>query len=74
MWDASESNDKLSGIDTAEDLTCGLDINVYGDKSRQLRIQWNRYQYDGVFIDTNDTFILKLPFYLMINKVREAEQ
>jgi hypothetical protein len=47
MWDASESNDNLSSIDTAEDLTCGLDINVYGDKSRQLRIQWNRYLYPG---------------------------
>jgi hypothetical protein len=64
MWDVSESSDNFSSIDTAVDLTygLGLDINLYGDKSRQLRIQWNRYQYDGVYIDTSDTFTMSLLF------------
>ncbi len=63
-WDISEGDDNSSSIDTAVDLTygLGLNINIYGDKSRQIRVQWNRYEYDGVFIDTSDTVTLSLMF------------
>ena len=65
FWDISESSGNLDTINNAIDLTYGLgaDLNLYGDKSRQLRLQWNRYEYDGVFIDSNDTISASLLFH-----------
>lgn len=64
LWDVSESTNNDDSLGNAVDLTfgLGLDINVYGDRSRQLRLQWNHYEYDGVYLDSNDTFSLSLLF------------
>ena len=63
-WDISASFGDQPTINNAVDLTYGLgaDINLYGDRSRQLRVQWNHYEYDGVFIDYSDTLTLSLLF------------
>jgi hypothetical protein len=63
-WDISASFGDQPTINNAFDLTYGLgaDLNVYGDGSRQLRVQWNHYEYDGVFIDYSDTLTMSLLF------------
>jgi len=64
FWDVAESFGDLNTIDNATDITygIGMDINLYGDRSRQFRIQWNHYEYDGVFIKDSDTLSLNLLF------------
>ncbi len=64
LWDVSKGTNNDNSLGNAVDLTygLGLDINVYGDRSRQMRLQWNHYNYDGVYIDSNDTFSLSLLF------------
>ena len=66
MWDISESSSGLQTINNAVDITIGFgaDINVYGDQSRQLRVQWNHYEYDGIYIDNNDILSISLLFQL----------
>jgi hypothetical protein len=66
FWSISESFGNLYTIDNAVDITygIGMDINLYGDRSRQLRIQWNHYEYDGVFIDDSETLSLSVLFLL----------
>lgn len=66
FWDISESSGSLNTINSAVDLTYGfgIDINLYGDRSRQLRIQWNHYEYDGVFINDSDTLSVNLLFLI----------
>jgi hypothetical protein len=63
-WDISASFGDQPTINNAVDLTYGLgaDFNLYGDGSRQLRVQWNHYEYDGVFIDYSDTLTMSLLF------------
>lgn len=64
FWDISESSDNLTTINNAVDITYGggLDINLYGSADRQLRLQWNHYEYDGVFINSSDAFTASLLF------------
>ncbi len=66
FWSISESSVDLDTINNAVDLTygIGMDVNLYGDRSRQLRIQWNHYEYDGVFIDDSDTLTVNLLFLI----------
>jgi hypothetical protein len=66
FWDISESSGNLNTINNAVDLTygVGVDVNLYGDLSRLLRIQWNHYEYDGVFIDESDTLSVNLLFLI----------
>lgn len=66
FWDISESSGNWGTINNAVDLTygIGMDVNLYGDRSRQLRIQWNHYEYDEVFIIDSDTITLNLLFLL----------
>ncbi len=64
MWEISKSSGDQDTINSAVDFTYGLgaDINIYGSRSRQLRVQWNRYEYDGIYIDSNDIFSISLLF------------
>lgn len=64
FWDISESFGDLNTINNATDITygIGIDINLYGDRSRQFRIQWNHYEYDKVFINDSDILTLNLLF------------
>ncbi|MCH7880371.1 MAG: outer membrane beta-barrel protein [Proteobacteria bacterium] len=66
FWNISESTGAVNTINNAVDLTYGLgvDFNVYGDRSRQLRLQWNHYEYDGVFIDAGDIISVNLLFQI----------
>ncbi|MFB3058406.1 MAG: outer membrane beta-barrel protein [Gammaproteobacteria bacterium] len=66
FWDISEDSGNLNTINSAVDITygIGMDVNLYGDRSRQLRIQWNHYEYDGVFIDDSDTLTVNLLFLI----------
>ena len=64
FWDISQSWGDFITINNAVDLTygIGMDVNLYGDRSRQLRIQWNHYEYDGVFITDSDTLTANILF------------
>lgn len=66
LWDISKSSGNLDTINNAVDLTFGfgIDINVYGDKSRQLRVQWNHYEYDGIYLEDSDIVSVSLLFTL----------
>jgi len=66
FWDISESASNLNTINSAVDITygIGMDVNLYGDRSRQLRVQWNHYEYDGVFIDDSDILSVNLLFLI----------
>jgi hypothetical protein len=62
----SENSRFFGRLGDAVDLTFGfgIDINVYGDRSRQLRVQWNHYEYDGIYLDDSDLFSVSLLFEL----------
>lgn len=65
FWSISEgSMENAVTINDSTDLTYGfgVDINLYGSAERQFRIQWNRYEYDGVYIKNSDTFTGSLLF------------
>ena len=66
MWDISESGGALDTINNAVDLTFGFgaDINLYGDTSRQLRVQWNHYVYDDIYIEDSDILSISILFEL----------
>ena len=66
LWDISEPFGNLDIINSGVDLTYGFgaDFNVYGGRSRQLRAQWNHYEYDGVFIDSSDSISISLLFLI----------
>jgi len=66
FWDISESSGALDTINNAVDLTYGLgmDINIYGDRSRQFRLQWNHYEYDEVYINSNDILSANILFQI----------
>ena len=66
LWDISAGLDSSDSINSAVDLTYGFgaNINIYGDRSRQMRIQWNHYEYDGIFLDSNDTLSLSVLFMI----------
>jgi len=65
FWSITEDASSDEDLNSSLDLTYGLgaDINIYGDESRQFRIEWNRYHYDDVFIKTSDTFSASLIFF-----------
>lgn len=69
MWDISESSGNLDTINNAVDISYGLgvDINIYGSRARQLRLQWNHYEYDGIYIDSNDILSISLLFNIGAN-------
>ncbi len=67
LWDISEGSSSgyySNSISSAVDLTYGLgaDFSLFGDRSRQLRLQWNHYEYDGVFINDNDILSVNIVF------------
>jgi hypothetical protein len=67
FWDISEGSSYgyySNSINSAVDLTYGLgvDFSLFGNRARQLRLQWNHYVYDGVFINDNDIISLNLMF------------
>lgn len=66
LWDISQSSGNLDTINNAVDLTFGfgVDINIYGDTSRQLRVQWNHYEYDGIYLEDSDIISVSLLFEL----------
>ena len=66
LWDISASFDSSDSINSAVDLTYGFgaDINIYGDRSRQMRVQWNHYEYDGIFLDSNDSLTFSVLFMI----------
>ena len=63
MWDATTGSD-FDSVDGTVDLTygIGMDINIYGGRERLMRIQWDRYDYDGVYLDSSDVISISLMF------------
>ena len=67
LWDISQGSSSYyynNSISSAVDLTYGLgvDFSLFGNRARQLRLQWNHYEYDGVFINDDEIFSLNLIF------------
>ncbi len=67
LWDISAGSSHgyyNNSINSAVDLTYGFgaDFSLFGNRARQLRLQWNHYEYDGVFINDNDIFSVNIVF------------
>ena len=62
MWTSSVSFDDT--VDEGLEVTVGvgLDVNVYGDRERLLRLQWDRYNFNGVVLDQADVLSANLVF------------
>lgn len=56
FWDVADAQDNPGRSSDGMNLTygAGADINLYGGKSRRIRLQWNRYYYDNVFLKQAD--------------------
>lgn len=64
LWTLSENQAVPGGLDDSVDITYGIGtyINLYGAGNRQLNIQWNRYQYNGVYVEDQDVISLGILF------------
>ena len=48
------------GTDLA--VGAGVEFNLSGSSGRTMRIEWDRYLFDNIYIDTIDTLTLNLVF------------
>jgi hypothetical protein len=64
LWDIAEPNSDLDTISSGTDLTyCfGVDINIYDNADRQLRVLWSHYDFDQVQLDESNTITVSLLF------------
>jgi Outer membrane protein beta-barrel domain len=64
VWSLSENLDSPGGLDDGVDLTYGVgtNINLYGESNRQLQIQWNHYEYNGVYVNSQDVVSIGILF------------
>jgi len=65
IWGMSGSGGP--GTDTVDDgvnatLGAGLDIDIHDGFGRALRLEWGHYEFNGVLLDTADTFTANLVF------------
>ena len=64
LWTSSTSAD--DNIDEGFDITygAGVDISIHNEFKRALRLEWNRFDFNGVTLDAADTFTASLVFDL----------
>lgn len=64
LWSLSENLTAPGGLDDGVDLTYGVGthIDVYGGSNRQLQLQWNHYEYNGVYVESQDVVSLGILF------------
>lgn len=64
MWALSENQTVPGGLDDGVDITYGIGANIdlYGGSNRQFNIQWNHYEYNGVYVENQDLISLGILF------------
>jgi len=43
-------------------LGAGIELNIYSGTARSIRVEWTRYQFDKVYLNSSDTLTLNLLF------------
>jgi hypothetical protein len=43
-------------------LGAGIELNIYSGTARSIRVEWTRYQFDKVYLNSSDTLTLNLQF------------
>jgi len=62
FWNHGPNRTSKLAEGTDLSLGAGLELNLYGNSSRVIRIEWDRYLFDNIYIDTIDTLSLNLVF------------
>lgn len=64
LWSLSEDLNSPGDMDDGVDLTYGIgtNIDIYGGSNRQLQIQFNHYDFNGVYIDSMDVITIGILF------------
>jgi len=64
LWSLSENLTSPGGLDDGVDITYGIgtSIDLYGGSHRQLQIQLNHYDYNGVYVDSQDVITVGILF------------
>jgi len=64
LWSLSENLASVGELDDGVDITYGFgtSIDLYGGSNRQLQIQWNHYDYNGVYVDSQDVITVGILF------------
>ena len=62
LWRLTDDNSE--DIDDGNGLFygAGFDINVYGNKDRTLRVEWEHHEFNNIILDSVDTVSLSLMF------------
>lgn len=64
LWSLSENLSAPGGLDDGVDITYGISTNIdlYGGSDRQLQVQWNHYEYNDVYVESQDVASLGILF------------
>jgi len=64
LWSLSENLSSPGELDDGVDITYGIgtSIDLYGGSNRQLQIQLNHYDYNGVYVDSQDVITIGILF------------
>jgi hypothetical protein len=60
FWNIGPNNSTTLITGTDLSLGAGLEFNLYGNSARAFRVEWNRYLFDKIYLDTVDTLTLNL--------------
>ena len=62
FWDIGTRSGSSITNGTDLMLGAGIELNIYGGNNRVVRVEWVRYQFDRVYLDSSDTLALNLVF------------
>lgn len=62
FWDIGTKGGSSITNGTDLMLGAGIELNIYGGNNRVVHIEWVRYQFDRVYLDSSDTLTLNLVF------------
>jgi len=64
VWDLVEKTESGTTLDNDLGIKFGLgiDINLYGDNSRRIRLDWTHYEFDDVYLSGMDLLSVNILF------------
>jgi hypothetical protein len=62
FWSIGPNTTSKLANGTDLSLGAGLEFNLSDNSSRKMRIEWDRYLFDNIYIDTIDTLTVNLVF------------
>ena len=65
-WNLNEKSTTTAPLDDGSGLAfgAGMDINIFGDNNRRIRIDWMRYRFDKVYLYQMDVYSVNILFRL----------